>query len=73
MKLRGHEENYFNDTMKAGNYNNNPEAVKLLIKNSIENINNLVKLGVPFDKTNDKLNYTREGGHGEFRIIHVKD
>ena len=67
------EENYFNDTMKAGNYNNNPEAVKLLIKNSIENINNLVKLGVPFDKTNDKLNYTREGGHGEFRIIHVKD
>lgn len=50
--------------MKAGNYNNNPEAVKLLIKNSIENINNLVKLGVPFDKTNDKLNYTREGGHG---------
>lgn len=37
--------------MKAGNYNNNPEAVKLLIKNSIENINNLVKLGVPFDKT----------------------
>ena len=38
------EENYFNDTMKAGNYNNNPEAVNLLIKNSIENINNLVKM-----------------------------
>ena len=28
------EENYFNDTMKAGNYHNDIPAVKLLIKNS---------------------------------------
>ena len=67
------EENYFNDTVKAGNYHNDTEAVKLLIKNSIENINTLIKLGVPFDKTKEKLNYTREGGHSEFRIVHVKD
>lgn len=67
------EENYFNDTMKAGNYHNDTEAVKLLIKNSIENINNLVKIGVPFDKDNDNLKYTREGGHSKFRIVHVKD
>ena len=67
------EENYFNDTVKAGNYHNDTKAVKLLIKNSIENINNLIKLGVPFDKTKEKLNYTREGGHSEFRIVHVKD
>ena len=73
MKLRGHEENYFNDTVKAGNYHNDTKAVKLLIKNSIENINTLIKLGVPFDKTKEKLNYTREGGHSEFRIVHVKD
>ena len=67
------EENYFNDTMKAGNYHNDTEAVKFLIKNSVENINNLVKLGVPFDRTEDNLRYTREGGHSEFRIVHVKD
>ena len=67
------EENYFNDTVKAGNYHNATKAVKLLIKNSIENINTLIKLGVPFDKTKEKLNYTREGGHSEFRIVHVKD
>ena len=67
------EENYFNDTVKAGNYHNDTKAVKLLIKNSIENINTLIKLGVPFDKTKEKLNYTREGGHSEFRIVHVKD
>ena len=66
------EENYFNDTMKAGNYHNDTEAVKLLIKNSIENINNLVEIGVPFDKDNDNLKYTREGGHSKFRIFHVK-
>ena len=67
------EENYFNDTVKAGNYHNDTKAVKLLMKNSIENINTLIKLGVPFDKTKEKLNYTREGGHSEFRIVHVKD
>lgn len=67
------EENYFNDTVKAGNYHNDTKAVKLLIKNSIENINTLIKLGVPFDKTKENLNYTREGGHSEFRIVHVKD
>ena len=67
------EKSYFNDTMKAGNYHNDTEAVKLLIKNSIENINNLVEIGVPFDKDNDNLKYTREGGHSKFRIVHVKD
>ena len=67
------EENYFNDTMKAGNYHNDIPAVKLLIKNSIDNINNLIELGVPFDKNQDNLEYTREGGHSEFRIVHVKD
>lgn len=67
------EENYFNDTMKAGNYHNDIPAVKLLIKNSIDNINNLIELGVPFDKAQDNLEYTREGGHSEFRIVHVKD
>ncbi|MEN8077926.1 L-aspartate oxidase [Clostridioides difficile] len=67
------EENYFNDTMKAGNYHNDIPAVKLLIKNSIDNINNLIELGVPFDKKQDNLEYTREGGHSEFRIVHVKD
>lgn len=67
------EENYFNDTMKAGNYHNDIQAVELLIKKSIDNINNLIKLGVPFDKFQDNLDYTREGGHSEFRIVHVKD
>lgn len=67
------EENYFNDTMKAGNYHNDSKAVKLLIKNSIDNINNLIEMGVPFDKTENNLRYTREGGHSEFRIVHVKD
>ena len=67
------EKSYFNDTMKAGNYHNDTNAVKLLIKNSIENINNLIKMGVPFDRTESNLRYTREGGHSNFRIVHVKD
>lgn len=67
------EEDYINDTLKAGNYHNNIKAVELLVKDSIKNINSLVNLGVPFDKSNNKLRYTREGGHCQFRIVHVKD
>lgn len=66
-------EAYINDTLKAGNYHNNVNAVKVLVENSIKNINNLIKLGVPFDKEKDGLRYTREGGHSQFRIVHVKD
>ena len=60
-----------NDTLKAGNYHNNVAAVKVLVENSIDNINNLIKLGVPFDTDNSNLRYTREGGHSQFRIVHV--
>lgn len=66
-------ESYMNDTLKAGNYHNNVAAVKVLVENSIDNINNLIKLGVPFDTDNSNLRYTREGGHSQFRIVHVKD
>lgn len=67
------EKKYISDTLKAGNYHNDTNAVNLLVKKSIENINELVNLGVDFDKSNGNIDYTREGGHSEFRIVHVKD
>lgn len=68
------EEAYINDTLAAGNYKNDVNAVKVLVKESIDNIKRLKKLHVPFDTTSDgDLSYTREGGHSKFRIAHIKD
>ena len=65
---------YFEDTMKAGHYENNPEAVKVMIESSPEVIQTLVNLGVKFDTARDgDYDYTREGAHRQNRILHHKD
>lgn len=65
---------YFEDTMKAGHYENNPESVRVMIKSSPDVINTLIKLGVKFDTDSDgSFNYTREGAHRRNRILHHKD
>lgn len=65
---------YFEDTMKAGHYENNPESVRIMIESSQEVIGTLVELGVKFD-TDDagEFDYTREGAHRQNRILHHKD
>lgn len=65
---------YFEDTMKAGHYENNPEAVRVMIESSQDVIGTLVDLGVKFDTANDgEYDYTREGAHRQNRILHHKD
>lgn len=65
---------YFEDTMKAGHYENNPDAVRVMIESSPEIIGTLVDLGVQFDTSgNGDYDYTREGAHRQNRILHHKD
>lgn len=64
---------FIEDTLKAGKYKNDLSAVKILTKESRDNIKNLIKLGVNFDKCDDELIYTREGAHSVNRIVHTKD
>lgn len=64
---------YIEDTLRAGSYRNDLNAVKILVEESCENIKKLMEFQVPFDKEGDKLNYTREGAHSIFRIVHCKD
>ena len=65
---------YFEDTMKAGHYENNHEAVRVMIESSQDVIGTLVDLGVKFDTANDgEYDYTREGAHRQNRILHHKD
>ncbi|MFR1707756.1 MAG: L-aspartate oxidase [Clostridium sp.] len=64
---------FIDDTLRAGNYKNKVEAVTQLVENSTDNIKKLLDIGVDFDKDSSNLNYTREGGHSKFRIVHAKD
>lgn len=65
---------FFEDTMKAGHYENNPESVRVMIESSTDVINTLVDLGVKFDTDDDgEFDYTREGAHRKNRILHHKD
>lgn len=65
---------FIEDTLKAGQYKNDINAVKVLAEESIDNINRLIDMGLKLDRNDDgSLNYTREGAHSVNRIVHTKD
>ena len=65
---------YFEDTMRAGHYENNPATVDCMIRNSQELIDDLISCGVRFARNDDgSLAYTREGGHSRPRICFHED
>lgn len=65
---------FVEDTLKAGRYKNRVEAVEVLAEESIENISQIVEeYGMPLDKVDGKIDYTREGAHRVNRIVHSKD
>ena len=66
-------EPYFEDTMKAGHYVNNPRSVELMIRSSRDVINDLLACGVEFQKNENGLIYTREGAHSRPRILYHED
>ncbi|MGF7186240.1 L-aspartate oxidase [Desulfitispora alkaliphila] len=67
-------QNHYQDTIKAGGCINSKEAVKVLINNSMSAVEKLIKYGVDFDRdVKGRLKFTREGGHSEKNILHVKD
>ena len=64
---------YFEDTMRAGHYENNKASVDLMIRKSPEIIDELIQYGVDFEKENGELAYTREGAHSTSRILYHED
>lgn len=73
--LRGEEDydSYFEDTMRAGHYENRKESVDIMIRSSQEIIDDLIRYGVDFAKENGELAYTREGAHSRPRILFHED
>lgn len=65
---------FIEDTLKAGQYKNDVQAVKVLTKESIKNVDSLVALGLDVDKDDEgNWDYTKEGAHCVNRIIHTQD
>lgn len=67
-------ESFFEDTLKAGRYENRKDSVKVMIEESPEIIQELLDYQVDFDRKEDgSFSFTREGGHSTFRILHHQD
>lgn len=74
--LRGEEDydDYFEDTMRAGHYENNKKTVDLMIRSSNTVIRELIRLGVDFERNDvGELEFTKEGAHSQPRILFHED
>ena len=77
-------DSYFEDTMRAGHYENRRESVDIMIRSSREVIRELIGYGVKFQKKKSRTGrkgkdfledytFTREGAHSECRILFHED
>lgn len=67
-------ESFFEDTMKAGHYENDQTSVEIMIRSSKEVVDDLLAFGAEFQKDeNGELLFTREGAHSAKRIIYYQD
>ena len=73
LKNKDDYDSYFEDTMRAGHYENDKTAVDVMIKSSPDIIKDLIQYNVDFDMEGKNFSYTREGAHSNFRILHDKD
>ena len=63
---------HLKDTIVAGAGRSNVEAATVLVNEGPSDIENLVKLNVPFDLDEfGELHFTREGGHNKRRVVHA--
>lgn len=64
---------HIEDTLRAGDYINDPEIVKMVVEEAPHRFNEIVEWGAKFDQEKGKYSLGREGGHTENRIVHHKD
>lgn len=64
---------FYEDTMQAGHYENDPDSVEIMIRSSREIISDLVSFGVTFEMDGEEFDYTREGAHSRARILFHED
>jgi L-aspartate oxidase len=60
------------DTLQAGDALCNPAAVKVLVEEGPQYIQQLIEWGTQFDRAGTKLAFTREGAHSRSRVLHAQ-
>ncbi|MCM1544953.1 MAG: L-aspartate oxidase [Ruminococcus sp.] len=74
LKSEDDYESYFEDTMKAGHYENDRKSVDIMIRSSRNVVRDLLAFGVDFRRDeNGELAFTREGAHSAKRILFHAD
>lgn len=74
--VRGDEDKkaFIEDTLRAGAFENDIDAVTLVSENAQTAIKKLINLGVPFNKDEEgNLKYTKEAAHSINRILYSDD
>ncbi|WP_425449824.1 L-aspartate oxidase [Dethiothermospora halolimnae] len=72
IKKEDSYELHIEDTLKAGSKYNNLDMLNILIKYAPQNIKELIKIGVEFDRDkNGEIRTTMEGGHSKRRVLHA--
>ncbi|MBN1683268.1 L-aspartate oxidase [Candidatus Bathyarchaeota archaeon] len=66
-------EDHVLDTLTVGQGLSNRKIVEMVVKEGPNEIKRLIDLGVDFDRNDGGLDLTREGGHNNRRVAHVKD
>ena len=73
LKDENDYDSFFEDTMRAGHYENRKESVDMMIRSSRNVINELISYGVSFMEKDGELLYTREAAHSTNRILYHDD
>lgn len=67
-------EAFFEDTLKAGHYENDRTSVEIMIRSSQDVMKDLLLYGADFQKDESgKLVFTKEGAHSAKRIVYHED
>lgn len=67
-------DDYIEDTLKAGHYENDVDVVRAILDESLDVVEELIGYGVNFDKLDpDTYSLHKEGGHRSARVYHVGD
>ena len=63
---------HLEDTLRAGDGLCETAAVKILVEEGVDRIQELIDWGTAFDRDGSLLSFTREGAHSRSRVVHAK-
>jgi L-aspartate oxidase len=67
-------DNFFEDTLKAGHFENDKKSVEIMIRGARAVVDDLLKYGAEFHRDEKgEVDFTREGAHSAKRIIYHED